>query len=134
MKRSISYFLASVLVAMIFSSCSSKQDPINELEELAFELKENSEDYSQSDWEKIAVKYSEIEDQLQQYEYTDEELKQIGKLKAQCVRAIVHSSANNLKDLMHSFQMQLEGASEEMEGAMDELGEIFDDVFSDSEE
>ena len=35
---------------------------------------------------------------------------------------------------MHNFQTQLEGASEEMEGAFDELGDMFEDVFNESEE
>lgn len=52
MKCKIS-FLITVFSAVIFCcSCSSKQSPINDLEDLAFELKENSEEYSQSDWEK----------------------------------------------------------------------------------
>lgn len=97
-------------------------------------MKENSENYSQADWEKVAVKFSEIEEQMQQYEYTDEELNKIGKLKAQCFKAIAYSSAKNLKRKMHNFQMQMEGASEEMKGALDELGDMFEDVLNTPEE
>lgn len=135
MKWKFSFIITALFAVILCCSCSSKQDPITDLEDLAFELKENSEDYSQSDWEKAAVKYSEIEEQMQQYEYSDEELKQIGKLKAQCFKAIAKSTGKALKNQMHNLQMQLEGASEEMEGALDEFGDIFeDDAFKGSED
>lgn len=126
MKCKFSFLLTAFCAVILCCSCSSKQSPINDLEDLAFELKENSEGYSQSDWEKVAVRYSEIEEQMQQYEYTDEELKEIGKLKAQCFKAIVHSSAKNIKKQMRNFQMQMEGASEEMEGAFEEFEDMFE--------
>ena len=134
MKWKFSFIITALFAVILCCSCSSKQVPINDLEDLAIELKENSEVYSQSDWEKVAVRFSEIEEQMQQYEYTDEELKKIGKLKAQCFKAIAKSSAKNIKKQMHNFQTQLEGASEEMEGAFDELGDMFEDVFNASEE
>ena len=119
-----------MLFAVIITSCSSKQDPINELEELAYELKENSADYSREDWEDVSVRYAEIEENLQRNEYTDEELKRIGKLKAQCFRAIIRSSANSFKSLMHNMHMQMEGASEELNGTLEEVNEIFEDTFN----
>lgn len=129
MNRILSFSL-TLIFAMVLGSCSSKQDPVNELEELAYELKENSADYSQEDWEDVAVRYAEIEEDLQRNEYTDEELKRIGKLKAQCFRAIIRSSANSFKSLMHNMHMQMEGASEELNGTLEEVNEIFEDTFN----
>ena len=112
---------------LILVSCSSKQDPIQDLEALSRDLSENCETYSQSDWENVAIRYSNIENELQKYEYTDEELKQIGKLKAKCVKAIVHSSGNIIKSQIHNVKMQLEGASEELESAFGEIDKILND-------
>ena len=66
--------LSLLTVSFLFVNCSSKQTPVNKLEDLAFELKENSAEFSESDWDKVIAKYAEIEESLQEYEYTDEEL------------------------------------------------------------
>lgn len=110
-----------------FCSCSSKQGPIDDLEELATELTENSENYNQEDWENAATQFSEIEKELQNYEYTDEELKQIGKLKAKCGRAMMKSAVKSTKSMIHDFKMQMEGAAEEMESMSEEFLDIFGD-------
>lgn len=116
-----------LMMALSLSSCSSKQSPVDDLEELSVELEEESEDYSESDWENVAAKYAKIEEDLQKYEYTDEELKAIGKLKAKCLKSIAKSSAKNLKKQWHDIQMQMEGASDELQDAAKEFEKIFDE-------
>ena len=123
----VTTLFASAILFMI-SSCSSKQTPVNQLEDFATELQENGENYSGDDWEKAIADYSKIEEDLQQYDYTDEELKEIGKLKAKCFKAFAKSSAKILKSQMHNIKMQLDGASEEMESSMDELKGAFDEI------
>lgn len=125
MKKLLS--LVTLILLIFLCACSSKQDPVNKLEDLVEELQDESEDYSPKDWERLAQTYAEIEQDLQKYEYTDEELKEIGKLKAKCFRSFAKSSAKALKSTMHNFKMQLDGASEEIEDALDEFKDIFDE-------
>lgn len=110
---------------LFLCSCSSKQNPVDKLEDLVEDLQEESEEYSSKDWERLAQTYAEIEQDLQKYEYTDEKLKEIGKLKAKCFRSFAKSSAKALKSTMHNFKMQLDGASGEFEDALDEFKDIF---------
>ena len=133
MNRILSFSL-TLIFAMVLASCSSKQSPVNELKSLAKDLTENSTEYSSEDWENAITKYAEIEQELQQNTYSDEELKMIGKYKAQCLRAVAKSSASILKKQMHDYKMQMEGASEEMEGIVNDMSDIFRDTFNDDSE
>lgn len=133
MNRILSFSL-TLIFAMVLASCSSKQSPVNELKSLAKDLTENSAEYSSEDWENAINKYAKIEQELQQNTYSDEELKMIGKYKAQCLRAVAKSSASILRKQMHDYKMQMEGASEEMEGIVNELNDIFKDSFNDDSE
>lgn len=119
--------LLLLTVSFLFVNCSSKHTPVDKLEDFAFELKENSAEFSESDWERAIAKYAEIEESLQEYEYTDEELKEIGRLKAQCLKEISKTAAHSLKNKLHNFQMQMEGAAEEFQDWADELQSLFDE-------
>ena len=127
MKKIFSISFVILFFVTLFFSCSSKQTPVDRLEDLVEELQSESEDYTTEDWEDFAQKYAKIEEDLQQYDYTDEELKEIGKLKAKCFRAITKSSAKIMKSKMHDIKMQLEGASEEIEDALGDFKDIFEE-------
>lgn len=127
MKKFLYLVLSLILPLAICFSCQTKQSPIDELQSLAFELEEEGQDYSEADWEKAIVKFQEIQDDMQQYEYTDEELKEIGRLKGKCVAAIAKASAKKIKSSMHIFEKEMEGAAEELEGAFKEFDNLFDE-------
>ena len=128
MKNLLSTFLLALL--LLVCSCSQKHDPVDDLEALATELAQNGDQYGQSDWEKAAQKYAQIEEDLQKHDYSDEELKHIGQLKAKCFKALVSSSAKMVKSTFHDLQMELEGAAEEMDGSLEELEGVFDEMKS----
>jgi len=110
------------------SSCSSKQSPVNDLERLSVKLEEEGENYTEEDWQRAAAKFALIEESLKKYEYTDEELVNIGRLKARCAKVLAKSYMKDMKDAWHDFQKQLEGASEELEGAFEDLQDYFESV------
>lgn len=123
MKRLVLFFvLAIALVA-----CTTKQTPVDDLQALATELTEHSENYTASDWQRVAEEYARIESELNENEYSDEELKEIGRLKGKCMKAIVNASAKLLKKKSHEFQQQLEGASEELDGILDGFEDVFNE-------
>jgi DNA repair exonuclease SbcCD ATPase subunit len=127
MKTIYSIYTIALIFILLLCSCSPKQSAINQLENLAIELEENCEDYSQEDWDSFADEFYEIEEDLEQYDYTDEELKEIGRLKAKCIKAITISTSKLFKSKVHNFQKQFEGAIEELESTMDELNKIFEE-------
>ncbi len=123
-------FLMSMAIAFALVSCSSSsQALIEQLDDLATELSEDSDGFSDEDWDKAMAKLSEIEENMQQYEYTDEELKEIGRLTAQCLKSFARSSATIMKGQLHNFQTLFEGAAEEFEGFGEEMESIFDGLF-----
>lgn len=103
-----------------FVSCNSKQTPINELSDLSEEIKSNSGDYSQQDWEDAAQEFEKIAEELKQYqsEYTDEELKKIGRLEGICL-------AHFTKHSLRSLNNDIKNAIKESEGIFDGFAKEF---------
>ena len=104
----------SLFIALVFSltSCESSQTAINDLEDLLHEIETNYQSYTEEDWENISVSYSAIEEELTQHEYTDEELKKIGRMKGKCMGYITKQSLNNLEKQIKDFTKELEGGIE----------------------
>lgn len=134
MKKIISFFTIAVICFVLMCACSSKQDPIDDLETLSVELENNCENYSQKDWSEVAEKLSSIEEDMNNYDYTDDELRQIGKLKAKCYGTILRFSAKIMKSQIHNAKMQFEGASEEIESTINDVNKEFENEFNDVDE
>ena len=128
MKRIYFYFFIMLVMSIAFTSCDKKQSAINDLENFSEELKENSSDYSSQDWEEANEQYRLLVEQIDQYEYTDEELKEIGKLKARCLKQMTKGAMKQFQDGIHSITKQMEGAIEEFGIDSD------DDDYDDSED
>ena len=84
--------LTAVVVAMAmmllvgFSSCSTKQHAINQLENFSYELRDHSSRYSVNDWQRAGEKFLKIRQNISKHEleYTPEEKDRIGKLEGKC--------------------------------------------------
>lgn len=101
-----------------FTACNSSQSAINDLETLLHEIETNYQSYTDEDWENMSISYSTIEEELAKYEYTDEELKKIGRLKGKCMGYLTKRSLKDLKkqikDLTKEFEGGIEGFLEVM--------------------
>lgn len=104
--------IIGILFSLILFSCNSKSGPVDDLRDLSMELQENSNGYSEKDWEEAKQKYENIETQLQQYDYTDEELKEIGKLEGKCSTYFMKSYIKSIKRNIHNLSKEIEGAAE----------------------
>lgn len=80
--KKIVYLFVGIFFCYLMVSCDSKQDPINELNNLAEEIEANGNNYTEEDWNNISNEIEEIDSELEKYQYTDEEQKEIGRLKA----------------------------------------------------
>ena len=94
--------------------CHSKQTPINRLENLTEELRNGAPNYTEEDWRASAEELEMIETEIEQYksQYTDEELKEIGRLKGICL-------AQFTKHSILTFKNDFEDAMKEAEGLME---------------
>lgn len=103
-------------------SCSPKEGAMDDLKDFAKELSEDGADYTAEEWEKAADKFAKIEEELNKYDYTDEELKEIGRQKAKCGRAFMEYAAKSAAKQIHSYTKQIEGAAEELGSMADGFG------------
>ena len=113
------YLFICLTFAMVFSftACDSSQTAINDLETLLHEIETNYQSYTKEDWENMSLSYSAIEEELAKHEYTDEELKEIGRLKGKCIG---YQTKQSLKD----FEKQIEDLPKELEGGLEGFLEV----------
>lgn len=100
------------------TSCDSSQSAIKDLGVLLNEIEENYQSYTDEDWETISIAYSAIEEELAKYEYTDEELKEISRLRGKYVGYLTKHSLEDLEKQINEIPKQIEGA---IEGFMEVL-------------
>ena len=112
-----------LVCVFIFASCENKQNPIKKLEKLDRTLVQQSESFTEQDWENALMEYEQIDQELSMYNYTDEELRQIGKMKGRLLAKISKEYLNKTMDEVDSYLKMFEGA---LEGFMEELGSALD--------
>lgn len=116
--------MKKILLLIVFTigliACNSKQTPIDNLADLTEEIQNESAEYSQEDWEQTAQKFEMIELELSEFQsqYTDEELKEIGRLKGIC---LARFAKHSLRSLGTEIENALKEAKGIMEGFTDEL-------------
>lgn len=111
-------FIISVCLTALMSACNSKQSAQNELADLAEELSENGDTYTDEDWESAAEEYEQIEADIEycKSEYTDAELREIGRGKGRCLAAFTKYATKKYKEdveeTMHEATGIMQGFSE----------------------
>lgn len=120
--RLIAFCIFTMLI-LCLAACHSKLTPIDKLEELAEDVRQNASDYTEEDWQYTAEELELIESEIEQYknEYTDEELKEIGRLKGIYLAQLTKYS-------LKSFKNGLENAIKEAEGVIEGLQQGFEDT------
>ena len=120
--RYIASFVICALFVLCTISCHSKQTPINKLESFTEEIQNNAQDYTEEDWKASAEELEQIENEIEQYksEYTDAELKEIGRLKGICY---VQFTKHSIK----TFKNGIENAMKEVEGMLEGFTQGFED-------
>lgn len=112
----------SFIVSLLLTACHSKNDPMNELNALTEQLSEDTSDYTEEDWETVGNQLEVIDAEIEQYrdQYTDEEMKEIGRLKGKCAGFIAKKTMNSATQKLGDISKQAEGM---IEGFMEGFGE-----------
>jgi len=118
MKR-IVFALSVFFVTLSFTACVNSQTPIKELEKIAKEVEENYNSYTEEDVEKVLAKLEVLEKDFEKYEYTDEELREIGRLNGRMSAYLTKAALNNLSSSMGDLFQELGGG---IEGFMEAFG------------
>lgn len=116
MKRVLTLSLLAIVLSSQ-SSCSDRRaSALADLEALSEELVSGTDNYTEEDWDIAKDQFGKICEELDQYEYTDEELKQIGKLKGKCTGIFARRAASEIKRSIHRFGKEVEGFIEGITG------------------
>ncbi|MBQ5972182.1 MAG: hypothetical protein IJL45_07230 [Prevotella sp.] len=110
MKRLFFYPIFALLIMVAFSSCSTKQHCIRQLENLSEELDNNGQYYTVGDWEDAAEKLVKIRKNINKHRYTQTERRKIGRLEGDCVAAV----AKGLKGQAKNLGSELKGILESL--------------------
>ena len=119
--KKISLFIACGVMALMLTSCSTKQSAINQLESFSYELRDHSRYYDVQDWEKAGKKFVKLTKTVKKYEleYTPEELARIGRLEGECAGYMARGAENNITDRLNGFINELKGI---LQGVTDAFG------------
>ena len=110
--------IASLCVC-VFLSCTDKTaSALNDLESFTEELSAHYKNYTQEDWDIAENQFDMICEELDNYDYTDEELVKIGKLKGRCTAIFAAKVVHDVKESIHRFGKEAEGF---LEGISDEV-------------
>ena len=110
--------LASLCVCTFLSCTDETVSALNDLESFTEELSDQCRNYTQEDWDIAESQYNMICEELDNYDYTDEELVKIGKLKGRCTTIFAAKVVNDVKESIHRFGKEAEGF---FEGVSDEI-------------
>ena len=105
--------LLITILSLVLTACNKQEQAIDDLRSFSEQLKEESAEYTQEDWQQAGDQYQQIVEEINQYEYTDEQLKEIGRLQAVCIKQMSKGAMKLLRQNINSISKQLEGALEE---------------------
>lgn len=101
--------LLGLLIAL--SSCNNVQSRLDRAEKEIEHAEQNKEDMTEKDWSALEKKMGELEIDLVQNreEYTDEQVKEIGKLQGRYFAVTVKKGINDFQESVKDLGNQMEG-------------------------
>lgn len=119
--KQLTTLFAFMVSVILLTSCGSARGTINDLQDLNYDLKYNSERFTAEDWRDAKGRLDKIQKNVKKYDFTDEQLKEIGALTASCY---VYMGKNTLRSTFKDIR----DAVIQAQGAADEIKAIIEDV------
>ena len=128
MMKKVFNFLCIAVLAVTISSCAGWQakHQMSKLESLVEKVEQEGGSYTSQDWDKVSAQYDEITAKMAQCDYTDEQLQEIGRLKARYYAARVKNTGGVFNDIIQQVKGAFDGLKEEVEESMDEIESLFE--------
>ena len=136
MKKNVLHLFVMIGLMMTLIACNTAQSKIDELQNLVTEVQAEYKTYTQEDWRGVNEAYEALLIDMEQYDYTTEQRKQIGRLKGQYEALVMKYTFTNLPNMLEeaagefvegvgSFleEMSTDKVSEELKNSGDELVE-----------
>ncbi len=131
--KTIFAFAAACLLSFALFSCVSKEEKVvNDLQNLYEDVKENSESYTDEDWNNVMERYDAIKNDFELCNFTSEQTKEIGRVQTK-LDLIVYKKAlgdavSKSTDAFGQAVNFLEGATQGLQEALqEELTDIDDE-------
>ena len=84
MKKLFVFLLMMGLASFMMSCATPEEKSLRSLQEFHDDLERNHENYTIEDWDKAQAEYELLSTQIKGYQYTDEQLVEIGRLQGKC--------------------------------------------------
>ena len=108
--------ISIVLVFFLLCSCNREESTLSEYRSFAKELKVNSSNYTEDEWNNVIKKYEKLEQKATQCEFSQKEKKELNRLRGQCaaymLKAIAKQTKSHMEDAMEQFSDMAEGFNE----------------------
>ena len=112
-------FLAVITIVIAslttMSSCTTRMGAIQQMQNLAYDMRDTGQYYTVKDWKAAAEKFADLRRKMAKYDYTPAERRQIGEIEGQCARYMVQG----VKDGAINGIMSV---GNEIKGILDGLG------------
>lgn len=123
MKTKLTIFLLAM--AFVLTACSTEEErQMRNLQQFTTDLQTNCRQYSDEDWECALQEYEQITADMETCRFTDEERREIGKLKGKCLTLFSKYAMEAYKRDLIGTAKELEGT---VEGVLDALNNAFDE-------
>ena len=106
------------LVMLFVTACSGPQAPVKELRKLADEIEMNYDRYTDEELENVVARLEAIDKKMEQYEYTDEELHEIGRLNGRLTMYLAKAYMKRAGSELGEITQELLGGMEGFFGAL----------------
>lgn len=107
--------LALIVATLSVSSCATRESAVNDLEKFSYELRDNSQYYTEKKWRKAVNKFGRIRREIARHDYTVAERQRIGRLEGDCARYMVRGAKDGVVNSVF-------GLGSEIQGILDALG------------
>lgn len=114
MKKFFVILLTMGLASFMVACATPEEKSLRTLQDLYEDMELNHENYTVEDWEKIQVEFEVVTAQMKLHNYTDEQLREIGKLKGKCSAYLTKGLLKRAEKGMVEFGGILEGFLEEL--------------------
>jgi len=112
-------FIPLLMLSLLLAACNPSQTAMDDLQKFTERIETKSDNWSEADWDDAVVHYSEICQTIERYDYSEEQIHEIGRLKGRCVaRFSKHAFDSGTQDIHDAF-IELGGA---LEGLFEGLG------------
>jgi uncharacterized protein YceK len=110
-KKGMRQTILLLIFFVALSGCNNVQSRLDKAEKELVYAEQNKEDMSNEDWTALETKMLELESDLEQNrdKYTDEQVKEIGKLQGRYYAVAVKKGINDFQESVKDLGNQMEG-------------------------